>query len=175
MEQLLFSDKETFVKERPKKVPETRLQKFYTDLAEEIKSEGYSDDDIETIVEDVKEMSTIDNGYEIAKHLDDRGNASYDIDPMFVDFLDNYGWRRREVFDEIIKEWVKIHDIKPKFNKGDKLIANEYLNRDYKSNAIVYVTGIKSDTARYLIDADPNRNGGTVFDFEKVETICSLI
>ncbi len=38
----------------------------------------------------------------------------------------------------------------------------------------VYVNGVDEERAVYIIDKDPNRKGGTVLEYERVEESCSL-
>ena len=67
METLLFKDSEVFVKERPIKLSEKQEAEIWQKLAKEVIDNGWSDDDIDTIIEDLQSLSISDSGYEMAK------------------------------------------------------------------------------------------------------------
>lgn len=171
----LFTDAETFQKERPTKITAKQAHDFNMRIAQEIIDEGWSKSDIEDIAEDVSGISTHDSGYEIAKDLENYKKGYYDIDTAFIEFLDDFSWKKREVLEENVKAWVLAHNPKPKFEKGQKLIVNSSLNSEKKKGAIVFVTGFSEKTACYLIDENQERAGGTVIAYERVESSCSII
>lgn len=171
----LFNDSETFTKERPTKATEQQLRKFYEETAEEIIDNDWSNSDIEDIIIDLSNLDMSDNGYIVAKRLDDYSNkASYNINPCFVDFLDNLSWEKSNLVRQNIKDWVKAHNPKPKLKKGDELIVKTPLFFGNKIDSIIYITGIKEEEACYLMHEDKNNNGGYVISFEKVEENCKL-
>lgn len=170
----LFPDSETISKHRPTKATDAQLQAFYKEYAEEIIENGWAVDDLEDVVHDVSNISSYDSGYEIAKSLEGYGSrGSYDIDTSFIEFLDDFSWRKQELLDNNVKLWAQAHNIQPKFSKGQKLIVEQGLNREYVKGCIVYVNGFSIDRACYWIDQDKERNGGTVLAYEKVEAACS--
>ena len=171
----LFNDSELFQKERPKKITEEQEKKIYKELAQEILDNGWCKDDIEDIVSDLKKLSKNDSGYEMAKDLEGYNmNCSYDIDTDFIYWLDDFDYQFRKELEKNIKDWVQAHDIKPKFEKGTKLLITEYLCYKKGKGLIVYVNGF-TDYGCYLIDEDFNRNGGTVLAYELVESCCEVI
>lgn len=127
-------------------------------------------------MQDVSEICAHDSGYEIAKDLESSGKkASYDIDTSFIEYLDDFAYHKGKIHTQNIKDWVAAHNPQPKFNKGQKLLVNTFLNNQKRKGAIVYVTGINEKEAYYTIDENPLKNGGTVIDYEKVETNCTPI
>jgi hypothetical protein len=170
----LFTDAETFTKVRPTKITEQQAEDFYKTIAEEIIENGWSDSDLEDVISDVKNISTHHSGYKIAKDLEGFGSkASYDIDTPFIEFLDSYGYEKDCVLRKNVEAWVAAHNPQPKFNKGQKLLVAITLNHENKKDAIVYVIGFSEKQACYLIDKNPERQGGTVITYEKVETNCN--
>lgn len=173
----LFPDSETFQKERPTTITEQQRQDYYRKVAQEIIDNGWSQYDIDSVIEDVSNMSHHDSGYELAKWLEefDR-SASYEIDTPFIEFLDDFGWGIAEIVLENVQAWVVETNPQPKYQKGQKLLIETALDYEHKKGLNVYVTGFSSQkNACYLIDEDPNRNGGTIIPYEKVESRCSVI
>lgn len=172
----LFSDSETFTKVRPTKITEQQEQDFFKSFAQQIIDNNWSDSDLDDVIEDVSTISSNDNGYEIAKHLEDSyRKASYEIDVDFVEFLDSFGHEKSSILEKNIKEWVEAHNPQPKFKKGQKLVVQEDLNYFKKKGAIVYVTGFQEKYANYLIDENIYKNGGTIIPYEKIENNCKSI
>jgi hypothetical protein len=172
----LFSDAETFTKVRPTKITEKQKQEFYKSIAEEIIKNGWSDSDLEDVIHDVSKISPHDNGYEIAKYLEGFGSkAIYDIDTSFIQFLDDFDFKKYRILEKTIETWVSAHNPQPKFQKGQKLIIEIPLNPKEKKGDIVYVTGFSEHRACYLIHKDEKRSGGYVIAYEKVEANCLLI
>jgi hypothetical protein len=171
----LFSDAETFQKERPTKMSAEQQRDLYLEIAQEIIDEGWSESNIEDIAQDVSEISFNDSGYEIAKDLERHKKAYYDIDTSFIEFLDDLSWKKRERIQENVKTWVLAHNPKPKFEKGQKLIVDTSLDYEKKKGVVVFVTGVSEKTACYLIDENQERAGGTVIAYERVESNCSKI
>ena len=174
----LFSDSEVFQKERPKTVTNQQLENFYKKIAEEIKKNGYSTSDLEEIIEDLEDLHPfIDTGYEMAKKLEDNWNADYEIDSGFIEYLEGLEWKYRNLIEENVKTWVKAHNPKPKFKVGDQILIDHSLcyGNNLEKGKTAYITGIKEDTACYLVDQNPNRKGGTILEFEKVEPKVTLI
>lgn len=177
MEPKLFDDSLLIQKERPTKITEQQEEKMFLDLAKECIKYQYSTDDEETISEDLRELSTRDSGFEKAKDLEDSGNASYEFNGDFIDWLDGIDYRRSGILRENVKLWVKAHNPQPKFEKGIKLQINEPLSytKELRKDCVVFVTGINMEQAYYTISADKEKQGGYVLDFEKVEDYCKII
>jgi len=172
----LFDDTLFVQKERPTKITEQQEEKMYLDLAKECIKHQYSSDDEETIAEDLKELSTNDSGFEKAKDLEDNGNASYEFDGDFIDWLDGMDYKRSDILKENVKLWVKAHNPQPKLEKGTKLKIVESLSysKDLRKDCVVYVTGINMEQAYYTISDDKEKQGGYVLAFEKVESNCEV-
>lgn len=170
----IFDDTLFIQKERPTKITDQQEEKMFIDLAKDCIKQQFSSDDEETIAEDLKELSFCDSGYEKAKDLESNGNASYEIDSEFIDWLDWIDHKRSEILSENIKLWVKAHNPQRKFEKGTKLKVIKTLNHEKKEGIIVYITGIREEEANYLIHTDSEYKGGTVISFEKVESNCEV-
>lgn len=176
MEEKLFTDSEVYQKERPTKITEQQALDFYKEQAQEILDNNWSKSDIDTIVEDLSEINYDDSGYEIAKSLEDwNRKAYYDFPIDFIEFLDNLGHQKGRILANNIKDWVKAHGIKPKLSKGQKLLIEKDLNYKQKKGLVVFVNGFNENEAYYMIDENPDRNGGYCISYEKAESNCSLV
>lgn len=176
MENKLFADSELYQKERPSTLTDSQLKSFYKKMAKEILKNKYSESDEKDIVDDLTNLYPFrDSGFEMAKELERwKANADYEIDSEFIGWLESL---ESEYDDEVqanVKDWVKAHDVKPKFDLGISLTVEIPLYRGNKIGEIVFVTGIKKETAEYYIHQDKDRNGGYVLSYEKVESNCSL-
>ena len=172
----LFDDTLLIQKERPTQITAQQEEKMYLDLAKDCIKQQYSSDDEETIAEDLKELSFNDSGFEKAKDLEDNGNASYEFNGDFIDWLDWIDHKRSEILSENVKLWVKAHNPQPKLEKGTKLKITGHLSyqKDLKTDCIVYITGVKLEEANYYIHPNSENNGGYVLAFEKVELNCEV-
>lgn len=144
METLLFKDSEVFVKERPSKLSEKQETEIWQNLAKEVVNNGWSDDDIDTIIEDLQSLSMSDSGYEMAKDLDGfSANGSYDIDTSFIEWLDMLDSDFDNARRENVKRWVKAHDIKPKYKIGTQLVVRERFSRspELQVDKVIFVNG----------------------------------
>jgi hypothetical protein len=172
----LFTDSETFTKHRPTKATEAQLQAFYHEIAEEIISEGWAEDDMEAVMHDVVNISSYDSGYEIAKSLEGfYSKGHYDIDTEFIEFLDNFSWRKQDLLEANVRTWVIAHNPQPKFQQGQALMPSNSTNRSLPNGKVVYVTGFREDRACYLIHEDKEMKGGIVIAYEEVEACCTAI
>lgn len=171
----LFNESEMFVKERPKDLTDMQESKMYSEIAQEIIDEGYSDSDIVDIISDIKEISFNISGFEIAKSLDDdyKMEGSYKINGDFVDYLDDLSSKRQGYIEENVKAWVKAHNPINKFNKGDRLQINKALYFKLP-DGIIYINGVKKETAEYVVDRDKERKGGVILNFEEIEEKCEI-
>jgi hypothetical protein len=165
----LFNDAELFQKERPNGVTEQQKLEIFKEIAEKIIKNNWSDAEIEDIIEDLKKISYNDDGYDIAKYLDDYGDCWYDIDSEFVEYMDSISytfWKRSEKNQE---EWIKAHGIKPLLSKGTEITLKNKLNNKLLSGMIVYITGIDERSGKYILNSDKDTYGGTLIPFEKIE------
>lgn len=170
----LFKDSEVYTKVRPTKITEQQKQDFYKKIAEEIIKGGWSTDEPEDIISDVSDISFHDSGYEIAKDLEGYGKkASYDIDTLFIEYLDDLGYDFSKILDKNIEEWVSVHNPKPKYDIGQKLILEKTIYRDMQQGITLYVNGLDTKRACYLIDEDKEKKGGRVIPYEEIETSCT--
>ena len=174
--QTLFNDSETFQKERPTEPTEKQLEEFYLKMANEIKKEGFSDSSENAIVKDLQNLYPFNNnGFEMAKELESySAHAVYEIDTTFCEWLDSLCSEYNSIKTENAKAWVKAHNPQPKFEKGTKLLINKNICYKKDVGQTVFVTGINTEQAYYLIDEKENRQGGTVLAYERVEGCCSV-
>jgi len=176
MTQKLFNDSEVYQKERPKNITKEQEDDFYQDMAEQIIDNHWSKSPIENIIHDLSEVSISDSGYEIAKSLEGyRMKGSYDIDSSFIEFLEGLDYEKRLILRNNVKDWVKAHNPKPKFKKGDKLLVVESIFYEMKKDSIIYITGNKEDEAVYYAHKNKDNNGGYILDYEEVENKCQLL
>ncbi len=172
----LFKDSEVYQKERPTKATQAQIDKFYIDTAKEIIKEGYSEQNEDDIIEDLKKLYPFrGNGYELAKELEREYRSGYEFDVPFCEYLDTLSDSYHGIIEQNVKDWVKAHQPVATFEKGAKLMINETLNYSAKKGSIVYVTGKSDDRASYYINEDKDGNGGWVYAYELIEKQCSLI
>jgi len=170
----LFDDTLFVSKERPVKITDQQETQMFIDLAKDVIKYGYSDSDEETIAEDLKNLSFCSSGFERAKDLDSNGNASYEIDGEFVDWLDDIEYARSVILAANVQLWVTAHNPQPKFKEGTKLKVITTLNREKLAGSIIYVTAVRPLVAEYLVDENETRPGGTVMSYERVELNCEV-
>jgi hypothetical protein len=172
----LFDDTLLIQKERPTKITAQQEEKMYLDLVKQCIKNQYSSDDEETISEDLKKLSNNDSGFEKAKDLERNGNASYEFDGDFIDWLDGIDYERRKILEENVKLWVKAHNPQPKLEKGTKLKIVETISytKDLKKDCFIYITGINMELAYYTVSGDKDKKGGYVLAFERVELNCII-
>jgi hypothetical protein len=172
----LFDDTLLIQKERPTQITKQQEEQMFIDLAEEVIKNQYSFDYKKIIIDDLKELSINDSGFEKAKYLEENGMGSYEFDGDFIDWLDSMDYKKNSILTENVKLWVKAHNPQPKLQKGNKLKIIESISysKYLKKDCIVYVTGLNYEQAYYTISEDKERKGGYVLAFEKVESSCEL-
>lgn len=178
METLLFKDSEMFIKDRPNKLTKKQESDIYKKLAKEIVDNCWSDDDIETIIEDLEKLSMSDSGYEMAKQLEGfSSNASYDIDTSFIEWLDSFSCEFEDVKRKNVQQWVLAHNIKPKLEKGTKLVVVNDFTRssELKQGSIVYINGFHEKEAKYLVWPELESKRNLVVEYERIEQNCNVI
>tara|TARA_R110000782_G_scaffold116533_1_gene206572 strand:+ start:8 stop:532 length:525 start_codon:yes stop_codon:yes gene_type:complete len=169
----LINDCELFQKERPTKITNKQRLEVLTEVAENVLEWGISKDSIATIISDLDNVSTSnDSGYEMAKELEDSFYCfgSYDINSNFIELLESIDSLIGDKKRENTSEWVKAHNIKPKFKKGDGFILKTSPSRGFDIGEKVFITMINSQNAYYCINKLENGNGGRVIVFEKLES-----
>ena len=175
METLLFKDSETFIKERPTKLSEKQEDEIWQKLAKDVIDNGWSDDDIDTIIEDLQNLSMSDSGYEMAKDLEGfSSNGSYDIDTSFIEWLD---WLYSDFDDarrENVNRWVKAHDIKPKYEIGTQLVVKEYFTRSHELQVgkVISVNGYYEKEAMYCVSNEKDSKRNVLIIYEDIERCC---
>jgi len=170
----LFDDTTFIQKERPTSLSPKEKDDLLITLAKEIIDEGYSKSNIDIIVSDLKELSLSDRGFELANHLSRNCSAEYIFNGSFLDWLENYSWEWKDTLDQKVELWAKVHKPQNKFEYGAKLIINKNLNPDKIKGDIIYVNAVQSHVAKYLVDEDPDRYGGSAFTYEKLESCCEI-
>lgn len=171
---MLFNDNEVFQKERPTGLSEQQKKDFLLLNAHEIIKNKWSDDNPEDIADDLISLIPFSaNGFDLGKQIENL-NCCYDVDIAFCEFLEDLYYSYSKEIDKNVKTWVKAHNIKPVFRKGDELMLKKNIS-GILANTIVYVTGMYEDTGIYLIHQDKNRNGGYLVAYEKLENSSILI
>ncbi|MDD5013579.1 MAG: hypothetical protein PHW73_00570 [Atribacterota bacterium] len=170
----LFNDSEVFTKDRPLKLTVKQRGDFFLEKAKEIIENNWSNTEEEIIADDLNELDLSSNGYELAKHLEERANADYSIDVEFCEWLEDLGHYIRLKVEKNVKAWVKAHNITPKFHVNTKLNVIKDFGYSFKSGDIIYITGIYPQTAQYVLHENPSYRGGTIINFEIVEECCTI-
>lgn len=175
-EPTLFPPTEGVINKRPTEITAQQKQDFYKKVAQEIIKYQYSTDDEESIIEDIEqlEIRSWNSGFDLANDLKKDGTAQYEFSGDFINYLDDLMWEQGEILEENVKLWVLAHNPQPKFTLGQKLTIIKTLNHEKQAGQIVYITGVKTETANYLVDKDAARQGGTVITYEKVEECCEI-
>ena len=176
METLLFKDSETFIKERPTKLSEKQEAEIWQKLAKEVVDNGWSDDDIDTIIEDLQNLSMYDSGYEMAKDLEGfSSNGNYDIDTSFIEWLDMLDSDFDDARRENVKRWVKAHDIKPKYEKGTQLVVKERFTRspELQVGKVIFVNGYYENEAKYCVSNEKDSKRNILIVYENIERCCA--
>jgi len=164
----LFKENEIFQKGRPSLLTAKQEKEFYLKMALEVIENNWSDSDPEDIAEDLNGLYLSDNGYEMASDIE-TSSGYYNIDLQFCEWLEDLSYRKRMVVDKNVLDWVAAHGIKPKYSIGDKLTLSNKLGTKFNPGDIVYVTGIRKDHAKYVINIGKDCKGGFIYPFEMVE------
>jgi hypothetical protein len=169
----LINDSEVFQIERPIKITDKQRFEVLKEVAEDIIEYGISKDSIETIISDLDNVSNSnDSGYEMAKELENSFDCSgsYEIDSNFIELLESIDSSFDEKKRTNVKEWVKAHNIQPKFKKGDGFILKHSVSHGFNSGDKIFITMLNKENAYYCINKTENGNGGRVIVFEKLES-----
>jgi len=116
-----------------------------------------------------------DDGYEVAKVLDDR--YMWEVDSELVDILGSVLGTRYRAYDKLVGEWVQQHGVAPKYSVGQRVaFRRPYGARDRVTGE---VTAVREKTGQYLVFCeamghvreDDGKCGarGVYLDFEDVE------
>jgi len=174
----LFSDSEVFKKGRPNTITNEQKKQLIRSIANDILSYDYSKSDIDEIEDDMDMIFPFNQtGFELAKELDSYlANAEYDFTIDFIDFLGHLSFRVDDVKEENVKLWVKAHDIKPKFEDKSKLrVKDSMIGTRFREGDEIFINYHYPETAVYVVDKDPDKKGGTLIAYEKIELYCELL
>jgi len=173
----LFSDSEVFKKERPNSITNEQKQRLISSIADDILSNDYSKSDRDEIEDDMEGIFPFnETGFELAKELDSySANADYDFTSDFIEFLEHLSFKVDDAKEENVKLWVKAHDIKPKLEDKSKLRVKEsIIGTRFREGDEIFINYHYPETAVYVVDKDPDRKGGTLIAYEKIELYCEL-
>lgn len=176
METSLFKDSEGFVKERPMQLSENKNTEIWKKLAKQVISNGWSDDDIDTIIDDLRNLSIYDSGYKMAKDLEGL-RACYDIDTSFIEWLDMLDSYFDEARRENVKRWVKAHGIKPKYEKGTKLVVKEHfttISPFLQIGKVIFINGYFEHEAKYYVSNEKDSKQNVIIVYEEIEQCCAV-
>lgn len=172
----LFSDSDTFIKERPTKLSEKHKKKLYRELAQEIIDNRWSYEDVSIIAKDLKELSLSDSGYEKAKHLEKWCRGRYKVDMEFVNWLDSISTEFDMAKHTLAKRWVKAHNIQPLYAVGAMLCIQSLLfvfkEDGYRIGNIIYVNGYRMEEGLYCVSPNLGDTTNMLFTYEKIEECC---
>lgn len=109
------------------------------------------------------------DGYEIAKHLEDR--RGYSPDSELVSDLDVASHYLSEAHKTLVKEWVQVNGIRPKFKVGDEVETKRF--------GRCVIGAINEETANYVVQNEvfrrdfPNQpsTAGYYVPFERVTAV----
>lgn len=106
--------------------------------------------DEETILKELENCVGNDDGYEIARSLDQQYNWSPDT--SLVEILDNSFFHMHDAQKMLIKKWVTENDIQPEFEVGQTVIFRHFTGEGGKVSKGT-ITRIEKDTAQYVINS----------------------
>lgn len=88
-----------------------------------------------------------DDGYEVAKQLDDR--HMWESDSELVDLLDEVAFARIRAHEKAVEAWVQQHGVAPKYSVGQRVAFKR--QRWDKEKVTGEVTAVREKTAQYLV------------------------
>lgn len=167
----LFNDAETFIHHRPTELSEHQKAELFNRLTIEIIDYRHSSSRAEDIKKDLKELYPFnDNGYELAKKLEDMFmNADYNFNAEFVEYLDTLSGNVDSIHRQNVKDWVRAHNIKPKFEKNTAFMVNKDVFGAFKAGQTAYINNIRPETAEYHVSTTKNNTSNFVLKYEFVE------
>ena len=168
----LIKDSETFQKERPLTITNEQRNEVLKEVANDIIQWQLSKSSLEQIIADLDEVySGSESGFEMAKELEDGYHTfgHYEVNSQLVELLESIDSLVDDFKRKNIQEWVKAHNIKPKFKIGDGFVLKNSPSYGFNIGEKVFITMLNSENAYYCINKVENRNGGRVIVFEKLE------
>lgn len=159
-------------KQRPLRITKEQRTEILSEISKEIIRWQLSDSSLEQIISDLDKIyDGHSSGFEMARNLEDSFNTIgyYRVNSQLVELLEGLDYLSIDKKRQNIKDWVQAHNIQPKLKKGEKVKLKLAPFFAFNVGDEVYVNYLKEDTAHYVIDKDPNRKGGVVVDYEKLE------
>ncbi len=154
---------------RPTALTAEQAVEFYHSEAAKIIKHGFSKSSQHGVFLDLKEVDPSDTGFEIAEKLKNNGCGQYNVDSMFVEWLEMMINEREDLLQQNVKQWVKYTNPVAKFSRGQKIALNRNFTGIGKTGAEFYITGIKQETAVYYVWEQPDNNGGYIIPYEQAE------
>jgi len=130
------------IPERPNRINSEILKSVAAELQKICREYHQEIDDEDAAY--IAEWHGTDNGYEIAKELEDR-NCISSPDMSLVEALDWVSSHTGDVLKSKVKEWVKEHDIKLEYSIGDQVRIDLYT----KNNVVGEIVKFYPETAQY--------------------------
>lgn len=172
----LFSDSELFTDDRPNFITNDQREKLLDSLVDEIISHGYSRSPKYAIKSDLDSIVGLimDDGYEIAKDLDDNMSSlgSYKVNSCFVEWCECIQHQVDDILSENVRDWVKAKHIEPKFKAGDLIKLGKFLSAyedGYSEGDSVYIKKTYSDTAQYGISKNKDASRLLLINYERID------
>ena len=175
--QAMFEDSQTFTKKHPTILTDKQEEEPYRELAQEVRKNDWSDIEVEDIAKDLQELSVYNNGFRMAKRLNRISYGAYDYTGDFIDWLEDIYWKQKRAIDKNVKQWVKAHNITPKWEVGTKLIIKKMLSNNYmlSENTVIFITSVDEELAQYKVNTDFWIDRYYPFDYEIIEENCEVI
>jgi hypothetical protein len=130
---------------------------------------GTDNTELQQCIEDAKEVlsGNIDgNGYELAKDFE--SDFGYDPDAEMVEILDSVWYKKNEILNNTIKQWVIDDNIKPEYSVGDTVM----FTHGREGEVIGEITSIYENTAQYVVCVEilghEKGKSGSIVNYEKV-------
>jgi len=173
----LFDDTPYFQKDRPTQLSTQQEEKFFLDMAKECIECQYSSDNENIISADLQNLESDDDAFTKAENLKSNGVASYNFIGAFIDWLDDLEYNRKAILMENVRLWVKAHNPQPKLKEGNllKIIKSLGGQIELKTDSEIYIIGIDTDQAGYIISPFLKGDGGYIIPFEEIELSCQII
>jgi hypothetical protein len=162
---------------RPKEYTEEEHKLACAELAKEVMDWKGNDGSYDEVLEDLIDVcNSRDNGYEMAKRLDNY--HSWEVDPELVEILDGFDSELYGVHQQTIKNWVQNNDIQPDYKIKDLVKFTSYGENSKDHSFEGTITRINREYATYVIyvpemghvkmGEDSSGTTGIIIDYEKV-------
>ena len=128
-----------------KEVREEAAHLLLPRVIEWMSRDGDVQDDPEEIIDQLADALEDDDGYEIAKNLDNAG--WFDVDANLVEILDSAGHFKSEARNTLVKKWAIENEISAAIPIGTHV-------KTPRGDGVV--SGVRADTAEYIVQT-PDR------------------